>query len=99
MAIVASAHVLLAGLLLPAVPSLVRVAQPAPVSGMERVAETTVVPVVAEVITMFLFNDAAPPEFYPLALHDALPISLVILAVAVPLPNVVPTAVTVMVSV
>src|SRR5437016_2114662 len=100
MAIVASTHVLLAGPLLPAVPSVVRVIEPASVSGMEEVAETTVVPVVAEVlITVPL---AAAPQ--PLSLHDALPISklpgpLAILAVAVPLPSVVPTAVTVMVSV
>src|SRR5437867_768099 len=42
-------HVLLAGPLLPAVPFVVRVTEPSPVSGMEEVAETTVVPVVAEV--------------------------------------------------
>src|SRR5438132_1047601 len=45
MAIVASAQVLLAGALLPAVPSVVRVSEPASVSGMEEVAETTVVPI------------------------------------------------------
>ena len=61
MAIVASTHVLLAGLLLPAVPSVVRVAEPAPVSGMEEVAETTVVPVVAEVMTTVQLAVAPPP--------------------------------------
>src|SRR2546428_249560 len=99
MAIVASTHVLLDGPPLPAVPFLVRVTEPASVSGMEEVAETTVVPVVAEVMTtvqLFFFNDPATTEIYTLSLHDALPI---LLAVAVPLPNVVFTAVTVMVSV
>src|SRR5437016_3753702 len=38
--IAASTHVLPAGLLLPAVPSVVRVTEPASVSGMEEVAET-----------------------------------------------------------
>src|SRR2546428_1398197 len=42
--IAASTHVLLAGPLLPAVPSVVRVTEPSPVSGMEEVAETTVAP-------------------------------------------------------
>src|SRR2546428_789556 len=99
MAIAASTHVLLAGPLLPAVPLVVRVTEPSPVSGMEEVAETTVVPVLAEVMTTvqlavapppFFFNDAAPTEIYALSLLHALPISL---------PTVVPTAVTVMVSV
>src|SRR5690242_21555504 len=26
-------------------------------------------------MSLFLFNDTAPPEIYPLSLHDALPIS------------------------
>src|SRR5260370_25027468 len=30
----------------------------------------------------FFLNDPAPPEFYPLPLHDALPISLVIMALS-----------------
>src|SRR5947199_169598 len=99
MAIVASTHVLLAVPLLPAVPFVVRVIEPSPVSGMEEVAETTVVPVAADVITTVQLAVAPPPD--SLYLHDALPISgpLVILAVAVPSPSVVPTAVTVMVSV
>ena len=61
MAIVASAHVLLAGPLLPAVPSVVRLTEPPPVSGMEEVAETTVVPVVAEVMTTVQLAVAPPP--------------------------------------
>ena len=61
MAIVASAHVLLAGALLPAVPSVVRVTEPSPVSGMEEVAETTVVPVVAEVMTTVQLAVAPAP--------------------------------------
>src|SRR3989442_14147057 len=61
MAIVAPTYVLLTGLLLPAVPSVVRVAEPAPVSGMEEVAETTVVPVVAEVITTVQLAVEPPP--------------------------------------
>src|SRR5207253_260354 len=99
MAIVASTHVLLAGALLPAVLSVVRATEPSPVSGMEEVAETTVVPVVAEVMTTVQLAVEPPPVYlhvdtpttllYPLSLHDALPI----------LPIVVPTAVTVMVSV
>src|SRR3989449_9041617 len=27
------------------------------------------------IFSFFFFNDPAPPEFYPLSLHDALPIS------------------------
>src|SRR5262245_40341580 len=60
-AIVASAHVLLAGPLLPAVPFVVRENDPSPVSGMLEVAETTVVPVVEEVITTLQLADAPPP--------------------------------------
>src|SRR5437879_4414897 len=99
MAIVTSTHVLLTGALMPAVPSVVRVTEPSPVSGMEEVAQTTVVPVVAEFMST-VQSAAAPPHV--LSLLDALPIlpgPLVILAVAVPLPNVVFTELTVMVSV
>src|SRR2546425_998542 len=99
MAIVASTDVLLAGPLLPAVPFVVRVTEPASVSGMEEVAETTVVPVVAEVIT----DRKSVVEGKSVDLGGRGIIKkkgpLVILAVAEPLPNVVPTAVTVMVSV
>ena len=61
MAIVASAHVLLAGPLLPAVPFVVRVTEASLVSGMEEVAETTVVPVVAEVMTTVQLAVAPAP--------------------------------------
>src|SRR5262245_35188257 len=99
MAIVASAHVLLASLLLPAVPSVVRATEPAPVSGTEEVAEPTVVPVGASVMVTVRLAVAAPPVYLQLFGSTKLPGPLVILAVAVPLPSVVPTAVTVMVSV
>src|SRR5438876_26313 len=99
MVIVASAHVLLAVPLLPAVPSVVRVAEPSPVSGMEEVAETTVVPVVAELITTLSFPTRRSSDLLHVGEPTKLPGPLVILAVAEPLPNVVPTAVTVMVSV
>src|SRR6202041_1837875 len=36
----------------------------------------------------FFFNDTAPPEIYPLSLHDALPILL--LAVTIPIAGSVP---------
>src|SRR5947199_333148 len=99
MAIVASAHVLLAGPLLPAVPSVVRVIEPPPVSGMEEVAETTVVPVAVDVMTTV--QHAA--ELQPVRLHvdepaPEQPAPLMIPAVAVPSPSFVPTAVTVMLS-
>src|SRR6266446_2099874 len=61
LAIVASTHVLLAGPLLPAVPFVVRVTEPASVSGMGEVAETTVVPVVAEVMTTVQLAVAPAP--------------------------------------
>src|SRR5437773_1582389 len=99
MAIVASAHVLLAGALLPAVPSVVRVSEPASVSGMEEVAETTVVPVVAEVMTTVQLARSEERRVGKDGEPTKLPGPLAILAVAVPLPIVVPTAVTVMVSV
>src|SRR5438876_168233 len=99
MAIAASTHVLLAGPLLPAVPFVVRVTEPASVSGMEEVAETTVVPVVAEEMTTVQLAVAPPPLSVHVGETTKLPGPLVILAVAVPLPTVVPTAVTVMVSV
>src|SRR5437870_832284 len=100
MATAASTHVLLAGPLLPAVPSVVRGTEPLPVSGMEEVAETTVVPVVAEVMTtvqLAVAPQALTPHLEACATN--LPGLLVILAVAVPSPSVVPTAVTVMMSV
>ena len=56
----ASAQVLLAGPLLAAVPSVVRVSE-LPATGMFDVAETTVVPCVAEVITTVQLAVAAPP--------------------------------------
>src|SRR5207249_200565 len=99
MAIVASAHVLLAGLLLPAAPSVVRLTEPPPVSGIEEVAETTVVPVVPEVMTPVQLAFPYTTLFRSVGDPTKLPGPLVILAVAVPLPSVVPTAVTVMVSV
>src|SRR5437773_930793 len=98
MAIVASTHVLLAGPLLPAVPFVVRLTEPPPVSGMEEVAETTVVPVVPEVMTTVQLAVASAPARRSADLPTKLPGPLVILAVAVPLPIVAPTAVTVMVS-
>src|SRR5438132_1502598 len=99
MAIVASAHVLLAGPLLPAVPSVIRVIEPAPVSGMEEVAETTVVPPLAEVITTVQLPVEAPHVYLHAVDPTKLPLPPVTPAFAVPLPTVVPTAVTVMVSV
>src|SRR5438552_1677864 len=99
MAIVASAHVLLAGALLQAAPLEAPLTTPSPVSGMEEVAETRVVPLVPELMTS-LHLDVAPPPVYlhsfPTRRSSDL---LVIVAVAVPLPSVVFTAVTVMVSV
>ena len=50
MAITASAQILLAGPLLPARPLVVRTTEPSPTSGMVEVADTTVVPVTADVI-------------------------------------------------
>src|SRR5439155_311761 len=99
MAIVASAQVLLAGTLLLAVPSVVRVAEPAPVSGMEEVAETTVVPVVAEVMTTVQLAVVGRASCRHGGESTKLPGPLVILAVAEPLPKVAATAVTEMVSV
>src|SRR5438093_550157 len=98
MAIVASTHVLLAGPLLPAVPFVVRVTEASLVSGMEEVAETTVVPVVAEVMITEIGRAACREGVLHLGEPTKLPGPPVILAVRVPLPNVVPTAVTVMVS-
>src|SRR2546428_400444 len=70
------------------------------VSGMEEVAETAVVSVVAVVLNKVQLAVAPPPVYFK---HEAaaakLPGPVVILAVAVPSPSVVPTAVTVMVSV
>src|SRR5262245_40940375 len=57
----ASTHVLLAGPLLPAVPSVVRVTVPSLVSGMFDVADTTVVPVAADVIPSVHLGPAPPP--------------------------------------
>ncbi len=54
-------QVLLAGLLLPADPLVVRVTEPSPWSGMSEVAETTVVPVTADVITTKQLALALPP--------------------------------------
>src|SRR5437899_270942 len=99
MGIVGSTDVLLAEPLLPAVRFVVRVADTASDSGREEVAETTVVPVVAEVITSVRLPLAPPPGELHAGESTNLPGPLVILAVAEPLPNVVPTAVTVMVSV
>ena len=31
-----------------------------------------------ELLTLFFFNDTAPPEIYTLSLHDALPISIIL---------------------
>src|SRR2546428_325165 len=59
--IAASTHVLLAGPLLPAVPSVVRVRETSPVGGMVEVGGTTVVPVVAEVITTVQLAVAPAP--------------------------------------
>src|SRR5438093_140209 len=99
MAIVAAPQVLLAGSLLPAVPFVVRLTEPSPVSGMEEVAETTVVPVVEEVMTTVQQIGRASCREMHVGEPTKLPGTLVILAVAVLLPIVVPTAVTVMVSV
>ncbi len=57
----AFAQTLLAGPLLPADPLVVRVTEPSPASGMSEVAETTVVPVTADVITTVQLALAAPP--------------------------------------
>src|SRR5437867_822876 len=99
MAIVVGRAAWRAGARLPAVPFVVRVTEASPVSGMEEVAETTVVPVVAEVITTVQLAVEPPPVYLHVGEPTKLPGPLVILAVAVPLPTVVPTAVTVMVSV
>src|SRR5439155_1202500 len=99
MAIAASTHVLLAGPLLPAVPLVVRVTEPSPVSGMEEVAETTVVPVVAEVMTTVQLAVAPPPVYLHVGEPTKLPGPLLPHAAVVRSPTVVPTAVTVMVSV
>src|SRR5438132_1517502 len=99
MAMVASTHVLLAGPLLPAVPFVVRVAEPASVSRSEERGVGKESPVVAEVITKVQLAVAPAPE----QLHAGEPTNLlgrrVMLAVAEPVCSVVPTAVTVMVSV
>jgi len=60
-AILASTHALLAGPLLPAVPLVVRVTEPLPVSGMSDVADTTVVPVAFDVMTTVQLALAPPP--------------------------------------
>src|SRR5947207_6029520 len=99
MAIVASAHVLLAGPLLPAVPFVVRLTEPSPVSGMEEVAETTVVPVVPEVMTTVQLAVPPGPVLLPGRDPTPFPVPLVILAVAVRLPTVVHQPLTVVVSV
>src|SRR5439155_920329 len=99
MAIVASTHVLLAGPLLPAVPSVVRATEPSPVSGMEEVAETTVVPVAAEVMTTDQ-NSARPTSGYVhIGYPTKLPGTQVILAFSVQLHIVVTFSVTVMLCV
>ncbi len=61
MAILASAQVLLAGLLLPAVPLVVLVTDPSPTSGMFEVADMVVVPVPVEVITTVQLAVVPPP--------------------------------------
>src|SRR2546428_533422 len=99
MAIVASTHVLLAGPLLPAVPFVVRVTEPASVSGMEEVAETTVVPVVRSEERRVGKECRSRWSSYHLNETTKLAGPLVILPVAEPLPNVVQTAVSVMVGV
>src|SRR5947208_1192777 len=99
MAIVASTHVLLAGSLLPAVPFVVRMTEPVPVGEMEEAAETAVVPVVGDAMRA-LQVAVAPPRLYLLAGRRTTVLGPpVILAVAVPLPKVVFTELTVMVSV
>src|SRR5262245_13621654 len=65
-AILASAHVLLAAPLLSSLlgvelPSVVRVTEPSPASGMSEVADTTVVPVTADVITTLQLAVRPPP--------------------------------------
>src|SRR5262249_39481573 len=62
----ASTHVLLAGLLLTRplgveLPSVVRDTEPSPASGMSEVADTTVVPVTADVITTLQLAVRPPP--------------------------------------
>src|SRR5262245_27468746 len=57
----ASTQVLLAGPLLPAVPSVVRITAPSLVSGMFDVADTTVVPVTADVMVTVQLALAPPP--------------------------------------
>src|SRR5947207_2359780 len=99
MAIVASAHVLLAGALLLAVPSVVRATEPSSVSGMEEVAETTVVPVVAEVMTTVQLAVAPPPVYLHVGQPPRSPLFPYTTLFRSPLATVVPTAVTVMVSV
>src|SRR5262245_63773084 len=60
------AHVLLAGPLLTRplgveLPSVVRVTEPSPASGMSEVADTTVVPVAVDVITTLQLAVRPPP--------------------------------------
>src|SRR5436309_1286977 len=83
MAIVASAHVLLAGLLLPAVPSVVRVTEPA-ASGREEVADATVVTTLVDAMTTIQLAVVLPPVKVHVGHPTNLPCPLVFLAVAVP---------------
>src|SRR2546428_318958 len=99
MAIVASAHVLLAVPLLPAVEREGGVTGKRADLGGGRVVENKEVPVVAEVMTTGQLAGEPPPVQVDVGMPAKLPGRLVMLAVPEPLPNVVPTAVTVMVSV
>src|SRR5438094_26036 len=99
MAIVAEHTAVLQSPQVPALPLVVRVNEPSSVRGLEEVAEPSVVPLVSEVITTVQLPDSFPTRRSSDLDPTKLPGPLVILAVAVPLPSVVPTAVTVMVSV
>jgi hypothetical protein len=84
MAIFASTHVLFAALLLPATPLVVRDTEPSPAIGMLEVADITVVPVAAAVITTVQLAVVLPPVYEQLGDPTKLPGPLVMLAVAVP---------------
>src|SRR5438876_1015688 len=87
--------------LLPPVPSVVRDSEPSPANGMFEVAETAVVPAVADVITTVQLALALPPRRSPDLAPTKLPGPLEMVAVAVPPPAAImpPDVFTVIVSV
>src|SRR5262245_53838934 len=81
----ASTQVLVAGPLLPAVPSVVRITVPSLVSGMFDVADTTVVPVTADVMVTVQRSEARRVGKVRVLRPTTLPGPLAMLAVAAPL--------------